>query len=72
VAVLDRYIGELQGLHNKTAVDSLTNPAEKTSYGLGVAVGRLEGLRLAEELLTKVLSESEVDGRESGRSRNKA
>jgi hypothetical protein len=71
VSVLDRYIGELQTLYSKTAVDSLTNPAEKTSYGLGVAVGRLEGLRLAEEALTKALNESEVEERGSGRNRNK-
>jgi hypothetical protein len=70
VSVLDRYIGELQELHSKVAVDSLTNPPDKTAYALGVAVGRLEGLRLAEETLNRVLTVRE-DEDEPGRNRSK-
>jgi hypothetical protein len=72
VAVLDRYIGELQALAAKVAVEGLRNPPDKTDYGLGVLVGRLEGLRLAEQALEQLLSESEGDERGAGRNRNKA
>jgi len=72
VSVLDRFIGELQALHSKVAVDSLTNPADKTAFGLGCAVGRLEGLRLAEETLNRLLNEPEDRESAAGRSSNKA
>ena len=63
MSVLDRYIGELETLIAKTAVESLTNvpDGEKTSFGLGKAVGRLEGLRLAQQALQNVLNEPEED-----------
>ena len=73
MAVLDRYLGELQTLRDTVAGQSLTNPEDKTAYGFGVAVGRLEGLRLAEEALNKLLNAPEEDkDRGSGRNRNKA
>ena len=74
MSVLDRYIGELQALHAQTALESLTNipESEKNSFGYGKAVGRLEGLQLAENLLNRLLSEPEVNESGAGRSRNKA
>lgn len=72
MSVLERYIGELQALRPRTAEDSLTNleDADKTAFGLGRAVGRLEGLRLAEETLNRLLHEPEPES-ESGRRRSK-
>ena len=59
MSVLDRFIGELQAARSTVAEQSLTNPEDKSAFGFGVAVGRLEGLRLAEELLNKMLNEPE-------------
>ena len=61
--VLERYLGELEGLRSRTAEESLTNiaDADKTAFGFGRAVGRLEGLRLAEDALQNLLSEPERD-----------
>jgi len=74
VSVLDRYIGELQAARSKVAEESLTNPAdaEKTAFGFGRAVGRLEGLRLAEETLNRLLNEPEGEENSAGRRRSKA
>lgn len=60
MAVVDRYIGELETLRAQIAVDSLSNipESDKNAFGYGKAVGRLEGLRLAETLLHRVLDES--------------
>lgn len=71
MTVLDRFFGELQALQAQTALDSLTNVGTDTSaYAFGRAVGRLEGLRLAKELLDKLLQEQETKERGvSGRSR---
>lgn len=65
MTVLDRFLGELQALQTQTAVDSLTGiaDADKSAYGFGRAVGRLEGLRLAGELLDKLLHEQEAKER---------
>jgi hypothetical protein len=72
MSVLDRFIGELTGLRARVAEESLTNVADvdKTAFGFGRAVGRLEGLRLAEETLNKVLSESEKE--DSGERRHRS
>lgn len=69
MTVLDRFLGELQTLQHQTALDSLTTTpeSEKTAFGFGRAVGRLEGLRLAGELLEKLLREQEL--KDSGVSR---
>lgn len=74
MSVLDRFIGELPGLRARVAEESLTGVADvdKTAYGLGRAVGRLEGLRLAEEALNKILGEQEKEDRGAGRYRSKA
>lgn len=74
MAVLDRYLGELEGLYARTAAESLTNisDSEKNSFGFGKAVGRLEGIKLAQSVLNRLLNEPEVDERGSGRNRNKA
>lgn len=74
MSVLDRFIGELPALRSRVAEESLTNIADvdKTAFGLGRAVGRLEGLRLAEGALNTLLSEQEKEDRGAGRSRNKA
>jgi hypothetical protein len=72
VSALDRFIGELQALHSKVAVESLTTPDDKTAYGLGRAVGRLEGLRLAEETLNRVLHDPEEREGVAGRNDRKA
>jgi hypothetical protein len=72
VSVLDRYLGELQGTRVRIAEESLTSipDSDKNAFGYGRAVGRLEGLRLAEETLQRVLSESEADQSGSGRYRS--
>jgi hypothetical protein len=73
MSVLDRFIGELQGLRGRTAEESLTNipESEKNAFGFGKAIGRLEGLQLAESILNKLLSEPEEDkDRGAGRHRN--
>lgn len=72
--VLERYIGELALVRSRVAEDSLTNlaDADKTAYGLGRAVGRLEGLRLAEETLQRLLNEPETNESEPRRYRGTA
>jgi hypothetical protein len=61
MSVLDRFIGELSLVRSRVAEDSLTNPVDKTAFTFGQAVGRLEGLRLAEDTLNRLLSDSEDD-----------
>lgn len=65
MTVLDRFLGDLKALQAQTASDSLTNvsDSDKSGFGFGKAVGRLEGLRLAEELLEKLLREQELKER---------
>lgn len=60
-AVVERFIGELDAARARVAEESLTTPDDKTSFGFGRAVGRLEGLRLAEEVLNNVLNTKEAD-----------
>ena len=74
MSVLERYVGALQALRSQVSEESLTNIAEgeKNAFGFGRAAGRLEGLRLAEQTLEKVLSEQEAEKRSAGRSRNSA
>jgi hypothetical protein len=61
MSVLDRFIGELATLRSQVAESSLTNPEDKTAFGFGRAVGRLEGLRLAEETLNRLLKDPVED-----------
>jgi hypothetical protein len=70
VSVLERFIGELQAVRAQAALESLTNPEDKTPFGYGQAVGRLEGLALAEATLNRLLNEPEVDA-DAGRRRSK-
>lgn len=75
MAVLDRFLGELQALRPRIAEESLTNPPLQegaASFAFGRAVGRLEGLKLAEEVLNKLLREPDEDERGTGRNRTKA
>jgi hypothetical protein len=72
VSVLDRFIGELRAARLNVAEQSLTSPADNTAFGFGIAVGRLEGLRLAEELLNKLLNEPEDSESAPRRPRPKA
>lgn len=72
MSVLDRFLGELQTVRSVVAEQSLTNPEDKTSYGFGVSVGRLEGLRLAEETLNKLLNDPEAQESGTGRHRSTA
>lgn len=60
-AIIERYIGELALARSRVAEESLTNPDDKTSFGFGRAVGRLEGLLLAEDVLNRVLTVKEGD-----------
>lgn len=68
MSVLERYLGELQALRSRTAEESLTNipEGEKNAFGYGKAVGRLEGLQLAQATLDRLLNEPEPDS-DSGR-----
>jgi hypothetical protein len=72
VGIVDRFIGELGGLRSRVAEESLTNVADvdKTAFGFGRAVGRLEGLRLAEEALNRILGEQETE--DSGTRRHRS
>ena len=72
MSVLDRFIGELTGLRGRIAEESLTNvpDAAGTAYGFGRAVGRLEGIRLAEAELNRLLSEQEQEDSGTRRHRN--
>lgn len=74
MSVLERYLGELPTIRAQVAEESLTNvtDADKTAFGLGRAVGRLEGLRLAEETLQRLLNEPETNESEPRRHRGKA
>jgi hypothetical protein len=65
MSVLERFIGELEAAQARVALDSLTAipDSEKTEFGFGKAVGRVEGLRQAGELLEKVLREAEAEKR---------
>lgn len=68
--VLDRFIGELQTLRSRVAEESLTNVVLQdgcAAAAYGRAVGRLEGLRLAEETLNKLLNEPEDTESGAGR-----
>ena len=72
MAVLDRFIGELEALRPQVAVESLesTTEGKDVAFEYGKAVGRLEGLRLAEALLQRLLSESEKEDSGTRRHRN--
>lgn len=72
MSVLDRFLGELAAVRAQTALESLTNPAEKSEYGFGQAVGRLEGLHLAEATLNRLLNDPEGEENNAGRRRSKA
>ena len=67
---IERFLAELQELKLKTAEASLQPSAEdQNEFGYGKACGKQLGLKLAEEMLNRILSESEDDGlqRRSGR-----
>lgn len=75
MSVLERFIGDLEALQASTALESLTAvpDSEKSEFGFGKAVGRLEGLRQAGELLQNILREQEAERHGvSGRSGSKA
>ncbi len=58
--VITRYVQELKALQVKTnemAVKPSTE--ERNAFGYGKACGRAEGLRLAEELLERVLKDTD-------------
>lgn len=59
---------------SRVAEESVTNvaDADKTSFGFGRVVGRLEGLRLAEETLNRLLDDPEAQESGTGRHRGKA
>lgn len=59
--LLEKFIARLQGLKDRVATESLTSVPneEKTEFGFGHAVGRLEGIRLAENLFNELLNETE-------------
>lgn len=72
MSVLDRFIGELPTLRSRVAEESLTNVVLQdgcAAVAYGRAVGRLEGLRLAEEALNRLLSEQETEEHGAGRHR---
>lgn len=73
MSVLDRYIGELEAYRGQVATESLESMTEgkNPAFEYGKAVGRLEGLRLAEALLQRILNEPEKDA-DGGRHRSKA
>jgi hypothetical protein len=58
---LELYLGKLKRMQTEHAIESLTKPSGKTSFDYGKAVGRLQGLLLAEQLLTGVIEEEADD-----------
>ena len=61
MALVEKFLQGLETLEPQTATDSLTNisDAEKTAFGFGKAVGRLEGIRLVKDLFQACLNEDE-------------
>jgi len=68
MALLERYLGELEQLKTETAQASLTNvpDAAGTAFGFGRAVGRQEGIELARSRLDTLLSEAEENTDKAG------
>jgi hypothetical protein len=63
VAAIERFLQELQELKAKNAEASLKpGTDDQTEFGYGRACGQQLGLQLAEELLNKILSDSDDDG----------
>lgn len=57
-----QLIAKLKELSTKTAVEGLQRPVRKDSYEYGELAGKVQGLAMAEELITKLLSEEEDKG----------
>lgn len=57
MALIEKFLASIEELKSQVATDSLTNlpDAEKTAFGFGKAVGRLEGVRLVETLFQNLL-----------------
>lgn len=63
MGVLDRYLGALEELERRIAVECLGHVPEneKTEFGFGKAVGTLQGIRLAKDEFERLLNEAEKD-----------
>ena len=74
--VLDQFIGELDALESKIALEGLTNrphPERSDAFSYGAAVGRVEGVRLAKEALNRVLQDqAKAEKAENEPGRNQA
>jgi hypothetical protein len=57
-----QLIARLKELSTKTAVEGLQRPVQKDSFEYGTLAGKVQGLLMAEELITKLLSEEEDNG----------
>lgn len=77
MSLLDRYLGELEALKSKIALESLANvpDADKSEFGFGKAIGRLEGIGLCRQVFEELLNEAHEKGSgfgESAKSRRSA
>ena len=58
--VISRYLQELKAVQMKMNEAAVKPPAEeRNAFGYGRACGRAEGLKMAEELLDRVLKDNE-------------
>lgn len=67
MSVIEKYLAELDRVTVDAAINSLASPVSKDAFGLGVAVGLQEGLKLARTTLEKVLGD-DGDGENENRS----
>jgi hypothetical protein len=66
MATLEQYLEALIATRTKAALESLdSNVQPKTEYQFGYVCGVQAGLRMAEELLNKQLTEVEDDGNDT-------
>lgn len=56
--LIEKFLSGLEELKSRIATESLTQipDAEKTAFGFGKAVGRLQGIRLVEELFQNLIN----------------
>lgn len=60
--VINKFLNKLSAHKVKVAVESLQNPGELSEGRFGRVVGRMEGLREAEEILNGILAEEKKGG----------
>lgn len=66
MALIETYLAELEALKVTAAVEALnTDDSSKAEFDFGSACGVQKGLRLAGELLSRLIAERETDAANS-------